>query len=419
MALRPTRGARWLPLACLLAFPIAAVAHQEERLPLTQTLAALPADPLAEDPEPPIRVLTVRRGDSLTRILASSGIGAAEAAPLLAALTELFPPRGLQPGHALTLHFDPGEQDRLLGLDLEPEAGRTIRVRRDGTAWQAEEVLVEQHRHLVLARGEVRGALITSLVRAGLPAPLAAGLVRMLAHELDFERDLHPGDRFTVLFERFRDEEGALLRHGEIVHAELLLSDRRLSLWRHETAEGADWFDDQGRSFRRAFLRTPLDGARLTSGFGMRRHPVLGFSRMHHGVDFAAPAGTPVYAAADGVVVEAGWRGGYGRIIRLRHAGGTHTLYAHLSGFAPGLRPGKQVRQGEMIGRVGSTGTSTGPHLHYEVHLAGRPVDPATAPAQAVVQLAGAELAAFQAARRTLLTHLARLAPMEEVAWAD
>jgi murein DD-endopeptidase MepM/ murein hydrolase activator NlpD len=446
MSHRRARAAPWLALACVLALPsgaadgqsrhAAAAAAGGPQVGAASTPAAVavstsvstagPADrPSAAPPVPAprsLRVVTARRGDTLLRMIGGAGIGAAEAEPAIAALGGLFLARALQPGHEITLLLDPARGDALLGIELEPEPGRLLRARRGPAGgWTAREEQAESRRNLVLARGEVRGALIADLESAGLPAPLALGLVRALAHEVDFQRDLRPGDRFSILFERFRDADGALLRHGEILHASLDLPDRRLSLWRHEAegGDGADWFDDFGRSLRRALLRTPLDGARLSSGFGGRRHPVLGFDRAHQGVDFAAPAGTPVYAAGDGVVEDMGRRGGYGLMVRLAHPGGAETRYAHLSGFARGLGPGSRVRQGEVIGRVGSTGLSTGPHLHYEIRLAGRPVDPARVVPQASVQLAGRELEGFLAARHAMQTQVARLAPMQEVAWAD
>jgi murein DD-endopeptidase MepM/ murein hydrolase activator NlpD len=382
--------------------------------------AAMPPD-TAEAPSPAdSRVLVVRRGDTLARLLSGAGVAREEAEAALTALTALFPARALQPGHELTLHQAPDEDAALLALALEPEPGRVVTVTRGAEGWTAQEIQAEQRRHLVLAQGEVRGGLFDALRTAGLPPPLALGLIGALSHEVDFQRDLQPGDHFSVLFERFRDPEGEVVRHGEVLHAAFDLSGRHLSLWRHETeAGGAEWFDDTGQSLRRSFLRTPLDGARVTSGFGPREHPVLGFTRMHRGVDFAAPAGTPVFAAADGVVVSAGRAGGYGRMVRLRHANGTETRYAHLSAFARGLRAGGRVRQGEVIGRVGSSGLSTGPHLHYEVAERGRPVDPATLRAEAGTRLAGPELAAFTAARRQLQAQLARLEPRQEVAAAD
>lgn len=400
--------------ACWLAFAY-----------LSTILAAEPvlADPPRLSATTPrsesIRVLVARRGDTLTQLLAGAGVEPGEAKPVITALAPVFPPRSLQPGHEVTLRQDPSRDDALLALILEAQPGRTVTVTRTATGWQAIEEEATRNRHLVLARGEVTGNLFQDLGTAGLPTELARGLVRMLGHAVDFQRELQPGDAFTVLFERFRDAEGALLRDGEVLHAEFRLAGRRLSLWRQDTENGPEWFDESGRSLRRQFLRTPLDGARVTSGFGQRRHPVLGFTRMHQGVDFAAPTGTPVLAASDGVVERIGFAGGYGRLIVLRHPDGSETRYGHLSAFARGLTQGSRIGQGEVIGKVGSSGTATGPHLHYEIVEAGRPVDPGIARTTASIQLAGEHLRAFQQTRQAILTQIAHLEPQQEVAWAE
>ncbi len=395
--------------ACLLA------------LMLSQPLLPSPAG--AEQPEetaPGVeRVLVARPGDTLSTMLTGARVARNEAGAALAALAQLFPPHTLRPGQEVALRLDPGPETSLQAMEVEPEPGRVITVSRDASGWTAQEERAEQQRHLVLAEGEVRGALITALRQAGLPADLALGLIRTIAHQVDFQRDLQPGDRFRVLFERFRDPQGGLLRHGRVLHASFEFSGARLALWRHETATGAEWFDAEGRSLRRALLRTPLDGARISSGFGMRHHPVLGFDRLHQGVDFAAPKGTPVFAAADGRVAKLGTERGYGRIVRLVHANGSETRYAHLSAFARGLKAGMRVRQGEVIGRVGASGMATGPHLHFELVQNGRPVNPATFQPEAMQRLAGAELRRFNAFRRSLDVQLARLAPMQELAAAD
>ncbi len=284
----------------------------------------------------------------------------------------------------------------------------------------SEPPLPNDHRkHLVLVRSGIEGSFLQALLSGGVPEPLAHDLIRVLGHELDLQRELRPGDHFSVLFERYRADTGGFLREGKVLHASFRVSGRDLSIWRHDTANGPDWFDAEGRSLRRDFLRTPLDGARITSGFGMRQHPVLGFTRMHQGVDFAAPTGTPVVAAADGTVTAVGPRSTYGRTVELRHNGGTETLYAHLSTFAPGLAPGQQVRQGQMIGRVGSTGLSSGPHLHYEILQGGRQVNPASVRSGVATRLTGPELASFETTRRQVQGWLARIEPMQELAMAD
>ena len=207
---------------------------------------------------------------------------------------------------------------------------------------RAEAALPSDHRkHLVLVQSGIEGTFLQALLSGGVPEPLAHDLIRVLGHELDLQRELRPGDHFSILFERYRADTGGFLRDGRVLHASFRVSGRDLSIWRHETADGPEWFDAEGRSLRNGFLRTPLDGARITSGFGMRQHPVLGFSRMHQGVDFAAPTGTPVVAAADGTVSSVGPRSSYGRTVTLSHHGGTESLYAQLSSFAPGHVPGQ------------------------------------------------------------------------------
>ncbi len=278
----------------------------------------------------------------------------------------------------------------------------------------------DQRRHLVLVQSGIEGSFLQALLSGGVPETVAHDLIRALGHELDLQRELRPGDHFSVLFERYRADTGGFLRDGKALHASFRISGRDFTIWRHETPDGAEWFDADGRSLRRDFMRTPLDGARITSGFGMRQHPIAGFTRMHQGVDFAAPVGTPVMASADGMVETAGPRNGYGRAVELRHAGGTETLYAHLSSFAPGLAPGKPVRQGQMIGRVGSSGLSSGPHLHYELVQDGRPVNPATMrTAGGATRLAGPGLDSFHGTQKQVAAWLSRIEPMHELAMAD
>jgi murein DD-endopeptidase MepM/ murein hydrolase activator NlpD len=246
------------------------------------------------------------------------------------------------------------------------------------------------------------------------PAPDAAGptaqALGLFGHVLDLARDLALGDRVRLLLRRPSGGGPEVLDYAEVD-----IARGPVRLWRTggEDAkageEAADAFvDDRGAGLRRLLLRTPLAHPRLTSGFGLRFHPLLGYTRMHQGVDFGAPVGTPVLAAGDGVVESAGWTGGYGRMIRLRHAGGYATGYAHLSAWSPGLGPGAAVRQGQVIGWTGNSGLSTGPHLHFEVRFDGRPIDPATAAPDAPPP-SPERLAAFTERRQALRQRLAAL----------
>jgi murein DD-endopeptidase MepM/ murein hydrolase activator NlpD len=387
-------------------------------LSLAVLLAAIPGAALAGEAE---RVMTVRRGDTLTELLDRAGVDAAEAQPALAALAPRFPPRALAIGQEVTVRMETAQGPTLAALEIETAPGRVLSVRRSGDAWLTEEHLTPRRRHLARVETEIAGGVFPSLVRAGLPATLVHDLIRALSHEVDFQRDIQPGDEIAVAVERMRAPDGELLGHGQPLHVAITLSGRVLELWRHPDASGEPaWFRADGRPLAGGFLRTPLDGARLTSGFGPRRHPVLGFSRRHEGLDFAAPTGTPVYAAADGVVTAARTERGYGRTVRLRHAGGTETVYAHLSRIARETRPGTRVRQGQVIGAVGSTGMSTGPHLHYEIRIAGRAEDPSRVALPGGEALRGQALAHFQERRRMLSRQIAQLSSgRTEIALAE
>lgn len=415
---RIRRRRRWLSFLCLAFGAAACPAFAEPASSGLRTVLATNAAP-AVGGGATIRTVVARRGQTVAQVLAAAGVERREVEPAVSALAPLLPPKAALPaGHALTLRQAPGD-DALIAVSLQAQPGRTVTVTRTPTGWIAHEAMEGQRRHLVLARGGIHENLLDDLRAAGLPDGLGRELVQGLAHEVDFQRDIRPGDQFEILFERYRDPAGDLLHEGRMLHAAFAIGGRHLSLWRYDTAAGPDWFDDEGRSLRRAFLRTPLDGARVTSGFGMRSHPVLGYTRKHQGIDFAAPRGTPVLAAADGEVIQIGWMRGYGRVITLQHAEYRTTRYAHLSAFAPGLKVGDRLRQGELVGRVGRTGIATGNHLHFELAEAGMQIDPAKARTHPAEVLEGAELAAFQASRQALVTQLARLQPMQEVAAAE
>lgn len=375
---------------------------------------------LEPDPEPQERVLVVSRGDTLAGLLDDAGIDSPDAHAAIERLTRHFRPTSLRPGDEIAIRVSPGDTPTLLEIEIEPEPGRTVRAMRqaDGS-WDDEETISERTRFVVRAEGSVDGGLFPAMTRSGVPAAMALSLIRILGHQVDFQRDLQPGDTFAVLFERFRGSEGDVLGHGQILTATLTASGRRLEVWRHKNRQGdTDWYDQEGRSLRRSFLRTPLDGARISSGFGRRTHPILGFNRMHQGIDFAAPSGTPVYAAADGTILSAKREGGYGLMVRIRHAGGIETRYAHLSRFSRGAIAGRRVSQGTVVGAVGSTGMSTGPHLHYEVFAGGRAVNPARH-VQPMVALAGADLTAYRAHQRRLTRLASGFGARDELAMAS
>ncbi len=247
-----------------------------------------------------------------------------------------------------------------------------------------------------VASGVMQGSLYESAERVGADLTLVAQLVKLCAHRLDLARDIRPGDRFTLVFDRKVAESGATVETGGLRYAEVAARGRTLRFYAFDHAGRTEFFDQRGVAIKGLLLRTPVDGAHITSSFGMREHPLLGYTRMHQGIDFGAETGTPVLAAGDGVVAERRVWGGYGNWLLIRHAGGWETGYGHLSAYAQDLRPGMRVTQGQVVGYVGATGLATGPHLHYEVWRGGMRVNPVGAAAREGAALHGADLARFQ-----------------------
>lgn len=290
----------------------------------------------------------------------------------------------------------------LLGFNLASGANKSITVSRtiDGNYKSRELTTKLQKRTLRVAGIIGTNGLLESVREQGAPDRVADNLAEAFAYDVDFEREIGPGAAFELMFDRVSDSRGIVVREGEPVFASItLLTGRSIQLYRfaEQGAISPEWYDAQGRSARKFLMKTPINGARLTSGFGMRFHPVLGYNKMHAGVDFGAPIGTPVYAAGDGIVRRASVMGGYGNVIDIEHGGGWMTRYAHLSRFLSGLRPGDKVRQGQIIAYSGNSGRSTGPHLHFEIRLNGEPLNPMSAKIPAGRALSGDNLNKFKA----------------------
>ena len=353
----------------------------------------------AEDEEaevdPSHRVIRLEWGDTLLGLLAKVAVPDAEAHEAMAALRKVYNPQELQAGEEVTVNFDAAGV--LKSFEFEPEADRAVRVERQGEGYHAASIIRPLSHNVMAASLTIDGSLYESGVRAGIPAGTMAGLVKALSYSVDFQRDIKAGDKLRVMYEVMRNPEGVLVRTGEVLFAEVTLQNRTIPVFRYKFADGrTEYFDRQGNSLRRALMRTPVNAARITSGFGMRVHPLLGYSRMHKGVDFGAPTGTPIYAAGDGAIIERGWKNGYGNFIRISHNGSLSTAYGHMSRFANGLSRGSRVRQGQVIGYVGSTGNSTGPHLHFEVMVNGAQVNPMrVANMSAAQRLGGRDLTRF------------------------
>ena len=391
ISLTAGHGENWQPIpgfeaAATLPDPAPAVAAAPMPLPARAVIA---------------RKVEVRRGDTLIDILLRLGIPRAQAHEAIASLRTVYDPRRLRPGQYLTVELErlrsEEEALRLAGLSLAVDFEKRVRLARtaDG-AFEAATLERPLLRQPALATGSISGSLYKAAGAAGVPGKTLASLVRLFSWDIDFQRDIQPGDRFAILYEEILSPDRRQRRGGEILYAAFELGGERLTAYRFTRRDGTTgYYDRAGKSVRKSLMRTPVDGARLSSRFGKRRHPVLGYTRMHKGVDFAAPRGTPIYAAGDGTVTFAGRNRGYGNYVRIRHNGTYSTAYAHMQRIAKGIRRGVRVRQGQVIGYVGSTGLVTGPHLHYEVMRDGRQVNPLKLRQVAADRLQGADRTAF------------------------
>jgi murein DD-endopeptidase MepM/ murein hydrolase activator NlpD len=393
---------------------------QEAALPPAEAApqASDPVEPAVEEaveaePATVVREVTVAPGDTLMQLLVDAGAEPTQAHQAITAMEPVFSPRRLMPGQELTVAFaDTGSETPgpLLSINFRPSRERDIEVSRSAhdEDFFAESIDRPIARQLGYAQGTIDSNLSVAATERNVPHPVLAEAIGAFSYDVDFQREIQKGDSFEFLYEIFVDEEGAVVRTGELLFAAMTLSGSRTELYYYERADGsADFYTPEGASVRRSLMRTPIDGARLSSGFGMRKHPILGYSKMHQGTDFAAPSGTPIYAAGNGVVDVAGRNGGYGKYVRLRHGSTYQTAYAHMKGFAKGIAKGARVKQGQIIGYVGTTGRSTGPHLHYEVHVNGKQVNPLKVTLPRGEKLKASEMADFAARRGEVERQLA------------
>lgn len=317
--------------------------------------------------------------------------------------------RQMRAGRSLTAAVSASGALISLSMPLAQSGGRFVVERDEGT--QSFRVAAQESANLEtvveMRTGIIRHSLFGATDAVGLPDSVATKLAELFGTEIDFHTDLRKGDSFSVVYETLYDQ-GSVARAGRVLAAEFINQGKRYVVVMHEGPGGKQqYYSADGRSLRQAFLRSPLEFSRVTSGFGRRLHPIHKSWRNHNGVDFAAPTGTPIKATSDGVVTFIGKQGGYGNLVILRHRGKITTAYAHLNAFPRGLRQGMAVEQGDVIGYVGSTGWATGPHLHYEVRLNNVAQDPMRIALPTAQALEGKELAAFKRSAEPLLQRIA------------
>jgi len=370
------------------------------------------------------QTVTVRQGDTLGDVLVNTGVDRTTAYNVVEAVRAVYDLKRLQVGQELELDYDAlgaaGDTTPLASLNFEVLPGHSISVtRQDDGTFAAKEVIANTHRAFSRGEGVIASTLFEAAAEQGIPTDVLSAMVKLFSYDVDFQRDIQKGDTFEVMYEQVLTEDGRAVRNLDIRYASMNVNGTPLKFYAFRQDDSTyEYYNDKGEGIRKALLRTPVNGARLTSNFGMRRHPILGYSLLHKGSDFGVPTGTPIMAAGDGVVEMRGPNGAYGNYVRIRHNSDYSTAYAHLSRFAPDLAAGKRVRQGQIIGYVGATGRVTGPHLHFEVLLKRKQVNPISVKFPAAQKLEGAMLAKFKQSRAQTDLAFAALDKPENVAEA-
>jgi murein DD-endopeptidase MepM/ murein hydrolase activator NlpD len=353
------------------------------------------------------KALTVGRGDALLGLFTKAGTDPSEASEIIDALAPIYSANDLKPGQELRFTMVPAPSDtgqmepaKVSIFDKDSHLATVIR-NRQGDYVASTEAIGNDAKP---AQGSTRATLYTAFYNAALqqhiPADTILKLLRVHSYDIDFKQKVKAGDTFEMFFDGGNDDE-----MGELLYTSMTVDRQTRKFYRFRTPDDVvDYYDEQGNSAKKFLMRNPVKGGRYTSGFGMRNHPLLHRTRMHTGVDWAAPAGTPILAAGDGTVEQVGGKGGYGNYVRIRHANGFSTAYGHMLRYAAGVAPGVSVKQGQIVGYVGSTGLSTGPHCHFEVLVNNRFVNPMTIQVPRGLQLTGRQLAEFQRERNRIET---------------
>ena len=251
----------------------------------------------------------------------------------------------------------------------------SVEVRKVQNNFTVKENILQLYKKEVVVKKIITNNLYSSAVSSGVEPNIIVEFARVFGFEVDFQRDIRKGDWFEILYEKFEDDNNKVRDTGKIVYASMYVNGEEINLYNFKYKNEEDYYDIKGKSITKSLMKTPINGARLSSSFGMRKHPILGYNKMHRGTDFAAPSGTPIMASGSGTVTRARWCGGGGNCVKIKHNSTYETIYAHMKAFAKGIKEGRKVKQGQIIGYVGSTGLSTGPHLHYEVLINGKKVN--------------------------------------------
>lgn len=418
-------SALFLALCAFGAAGVAPLAPDASDLPIHSIVEELSLPTLAEQiarvtpsTQTFINEERVRSGDTLAALMQRLGIADDEATSFIKADPIARGILQLKAGKRVQAQTD--AEGRLVWMSAAENDARdnapvrNLVIRRDGAGFKASLAAAALEKRVEMRSGEIRSSLFAATDVAQIPDAVASQIVDMFSTSVDFATDLRRGDRFNVVYETFW-QDGEYVRPGRILAAEFRNGGSTYqTVWFEEPGKPGGYFGFDGKSLKKAFLKSPLEFSRVSSGFSMRMHPISGQWRAHKGVDFAAAIGTPIRASGDGVVDFAGTQNGYGNVVVIKHWSNYSTAYAHMSRFASSLRQGQKVNQGDVIGYVGTTGWSTGPHLHYEFRVNNEPRDPLSVDLPNVQPLAGAELQRFRKVAGDMTHRFALMLPQED-----
>ncbi len=355
------------------------------------------------EPEFTDETLEVKSGDSFSSVLNRAGLSNNQIYAIVKVLRLIFNPRDLRTDHKLFISYRTNQKeknekeiDRLV-IQLSIEKEIIVELGEDGLlkAKLHTKKLIHDYRH---AEGKIKNSLYVDAVRQGAHPKIIHDMIQAFSYDVDFQRSFHSGDSYVLLFDFHKNPNTLEEKPGHILFARLTLKGVDISIYRHKSKNGViQYYNEKGEAVKKGLLMTPVDGARISGTFGRRKHPVLGYTKMHKGIDFAAPTGTPIMAAGAGKIMRIGRFSSYGNYIKIKHNSKYSTAYAHISRFAKGLKVGSSVRQGQVIAYVGRTGRATGPHLHYELLANGKQINPRRVKMMPARKLKGKELQTFLA----------------------
>ena len=320
---------------------------------------------------------TIQNNDSIQKVLKKHNIESTEIKKIINELNQkklsnIYSGRQLK---MVVKQSNNSEYFKVVKLYFPLSNTSVVNIKKEKGVFIAEESQINLIRKEVVLKGEINNNLYSAAINSGIEPNVIIEFARIYGFEIDFQRDIRRGDNFEIFYEKYLDDKGKVRDTGKIIYASMIVNKREINLYNFKIKNEEGFYDINGKSIVKSLMKTPINGARLSSSFGMRKHPILGFNKMHRGTDFAAPKGTPIMASGSGTITRARWCGGGGNCVKIRHNSTYETIYAHMSKFARGIKEGRKVKQGQIIGYVGSTGMSTGPHLHYEVIVNGKKVN--------------------------------------------